>query len=692
MPSTNAIHQFQRRGSVFQRDLNRPDTDRCAWQGPPLNTLYAGISLQFNDSAAAVLAIAIRDTTYLLDFYEHHFDARPKIKLTGKDIGDFVIARLREYSEEHLERFAGLGMPQDVADRLPHLCSRLWHELDIVPIAFTEGVPLFARSPVDPTKWNARCIDELAEAMSRRCVRFFGPSNNPILDVGYQGLVEVDCASRIRIATLDDYKPTVGRTTWKAVNHYASELKKRNIKIAFFSATPQGGGVALMRHALVRYAAVLGIDLKWYVPKPRPGVFRITKTNHNILQGVSAPGERFTEDRQQTIEEWLQDNARRYWLSSGGPLQKPSEGGADMVIIDDPQMPSLIPIAKHEAPDRPVIFRSHIQIRSDLVGFPHTPQHEAWMWMWDRIKLADVFISHPVEAFVPPNVPKEKVGYMPATTDWLDGLNKTMRDWDVASYGRVFNTLCYNTRTPTINYPDDEYIIQIARFDPSKGIPDVLESYARFHELLKENSVDNKPPKLLICGHGSVDDPDGNTIYDATLQHIETRFPHLKHLICVMRLGPSDQILNALLSKAKIALQLSTREGFEVKVSEAIHKGKPIIASRAGGIPLQVEHEKNGFLVDVGDREAVARYLFDLWTDQDLYDRMSNAALETVSDEVTTVGNALCWLYLASQLTAGKSVKPNERWINDMAREEAGIPYHKGENKLKRAVRVENMG
>jgi hypothetical protein len=95
--------------------------------------------------------------------------------------------------------------------------------------------------------------------------RFFGPSNSPILDVGYQGLVEVDCGSRIRIATLEDYKPTVGHTTWKAVNHYASELKKRNIKIAFFSATPQGGGVALMRHALVRYALELGIDLKWYV-------------------------------------------------------------------------------------------------------------------------------------------------------------------------------------------------------------------------------------------------------------------------------------------------------------------------------------------------------------------------------------------------------------------------------------------
>ena len=57
----------------------------------------------------------------------------------------------------------------------------------------------------------------------------------------------------------------------------------------------------------------------------------------------------------------------RYWLTQGGPLTAPSEGGADIIIVDDPQMPSLIPIAKAQAIQRPVIFRSHIEIRDDLV-------------------------------------------------------------------------------------------------------------------------------------------------------------------------------------------------------------------------------------------------------------------------------------------------------------------------------------
>lgn len=244
----------------------------------------------------------------------------------------------------------------------------------------------------------------------------------------------------------------------------------------------------------------------------------------------------------------------------------------------------------------------------------------------------------------------------------------------------------------TNTYNPDQYIVQIARFDPSKGILDLLESYGKFYNRLVRENPDLTPPKLLICGHGSVDDPDGAVIYDQVIDYIESKVPYIRHLICVMRLRPSDQVLNTLLSKATIALQLSTHEGFEVKVSEARHKGKPVIATRAGGIPLQVDHGRNGFLVDVGDTEAVARHLYDLWTNRSLYQQMAEYALSHVCDEVSTVGNALNWLYLASKLSKGETVRPNERWINDMAFEDSGIPRPKDMSRLKRAVQVENMG
>ena len=165
-----------------------------------------------------------------------------------------------------------------------------------------------------------------------------------------------------------------------------------------------------------------GIDLFRYVPKPRPGVFRITKTNHNILQGVSDSSERLSSDSQQQLIDWIEDNAERYWTQRGGPLCRTSDGGADVVIVDDSQMPRLVSIAKEIDRQRPVIFRSHIQLRSDLIAVPGSPREEVWNFLWEHLREADVFISHPVARFVPRNIPSERVGYMPACTDWYSHL------------------------------------------------------------------------------------------------------------------------------------------------------------------------------------------------------------------------------------------------------------------------------
>lgn len=45
----------------------------------------------------------------------------------------------------------------------------------------------------------------------------------------------------------------------------------------------------------------------------------------------------------------------------------------------------------------------------------------------------------------------------------LDGLNKTMRDWDVAHYGRIFNGSCRNAEMPIIQYPEGWEFNQIVR-------------------------------------------------------------------------------------------------------------------------------------------------------------------------------------------------------------------------------------
>jgi len=146
-----------------------------------------------------------------------------------------------------------------------------------------------------------------------------------------------------------------------------------------------------------------------------------------------------------------------------------------------------------------------------------------------------------------------------------------MADWDLQYYLHTLRQTCQAQNLPQLAYPDRGYFTQVARFDPSKGIPDVIKSYARFREMVKDRPK-SQVQQLVICGHGSIDDPDATLIYDQTMALIHEMVSDLADDIVVVRLGPSDQILNTIMSLCTVAFQLSTREGFEVKVSEALHK------------------------------------------------------------------------------------------------------------------------
>ncbi|MCP5775965.1 glycosyltransferase, partial [Klebsiella pneumoniae] len=46
--------------------------------------------------------------------------------------------------------------------------------------------------------------------------------------------------------------------------------------------------------------------------------------------------------------------------------------------------------------------------------------------------------------------------------------------------------------------------------------------------------------------------------------------------------------VNAFQSIADVVIQKSIREGFGLVVSEALWKARPVVASRVGGIPMQI--------------------------------------------------------------------------------------------------------
>ena len=54
--------------------------------------------------------------------------------------------------------------------------------------------------------------------------------------------------------------------------------------------------------------------------------------------------------------------------------------------------------------------------------------------------------------------------------------------------------------------------------------------------------------------------------------------------------------MKGLQGESTFVLQKSIKEGFGLTVTEALWKGKPVIASALGGIPLQITHNESGIL------------------------------------------------------------------------------------------------
>jgi hypothetical protein len=244
--------------------------------------LYIGIAVQEGSHGTLDVGFVSHDGTYSMDFavntlmLNDQFDgsevATPassrnlsSAPISSKGLphllADFLIDKLMEYREEHSYKYIGAGINERAVHYSPQLPSRLWQELDIVPLVLEGGpTPDKLRAQRGPKSIH---VDEEADTMARKALMYFGPSSQPRLTVGYKNLVEVDCSGRVSICNADDFRNSVRDTTWKATTKYVESLKANKVQIAFFNSTPQGGGVALMRHALIRLLRIMGVDASW---------------------------------------------------------------------------------------------------------------------------------------------------------------------------------------------------------------------------------------------------------------------------------------------------------------------------------------------------------------------------------------------------------------------------------------------
>jgi len=596
--------------------------------------LYVGVAIH-HDVKNFRFGVYVHDGYWSYDFYKEE-NCKSHDETLYKSISQF----LKTYQKEKHCKIIIAGLVNCNSSLLHDIGRKLWFDMDILPcyVNATGGA-----------------LDEKACSAARKTNQHISPAGLPgvcRIDVGFRHEVEVDSNGRLLYCSLDDYKPFFKCSTWDQLLKTSEEVRKRKLRIVFFNSTPQGGGVAIIRHSTIRIFKMLGIKAHWFVMKPNPEVFEITKKKfHNVLQGVNSA--RLTDNDKLLYEQWCSQNVQNYWSEKDSPVSK-----ADMIVIDDPQPSGMIKSLKKINPRAKFVYRSHIEIRSDLTKIEGTPQNEVWNYLWENIRHCDLFVSHPVESFIPKEVPHSEltVKRFPAVTDPCDGLNKALDPYSLHYYQLLFNRIAFDQESTKVNFARP-YFIQISRFDPSKGIFDLIDAYLRFRLEIRNTKKVSEIPQLVITGHGSIDDPEGTFIYRKVLlilHEYAEEHPSIVNDIIVVRLGPSDQMLNAMLTGAMCAFQLSHREGFEVKVSEALLKGVPVVAYASGGIPLQIRDDIDGHLVKSGDISSVAQIMKRLFYDDDHLSTLKRNARNVNREWVLTPHNVLEWNKLLLETCVAK--------------------------------------
>lgn len=156
---------------------------------------------------------------------------------------------------------------------------------------------------------------------------------------------------------------------------------------------------------------------------------------------------------------------------------------------------------------------------------------------------------------------------------------------------------------------DDAFVVGwIGRMTAIKHLPDVLASFAR----LRTRGIE---ATLCLVGDG----PDREAI-----EQLAYELDIARHTLFVgyqRDVAPYYGMFDALLLP-------SGNEGTPVVAIESLAAGTPVVATRVGGVPDVVEHGTDGFLVPVGDIEAITAALERLARNPELRAELGRAGRE----------------------------------------------------------------
>jgi trehalose synthase len=339
--------------------------------------------------------------------------------------------------------------------------------------------------------------------------------------------------------------------------------------------------------------------------------YNVTKTIHNSLQGDPRA---LSADEQAIFARYNADNAAAF-----------AGDDYDYVIIHDPQPVAMIDA--FPAPRAKWIWRGHIDFS--------TPNPAVFDVLLPSIRQYDASIFH-MREYAPANAGLQDVVIWPPAIDPLLPKNMALSPEDAAY---IVDQFGIDVERPLLT--------QVSRFDPWKDPLGVIDAY----RTVKKRFPD---VQLALVGSMAHDDPEGWEYYNRTVAHADGD-PDVYILSNMNNVGAVE--VNAFQVHSDALVQKSTKEGFGLTVTEALWKGRPIVAGRVGGIVAQIDDGETGWLV--ASAEECAEACIEILRDPTEARRRALRGKEHVRRHFLTPRLLRDWLVLFNRL-AGNDTGASE--------------------------------
>lgn len=438
------------------------------------------------------------------------------------------------------------------------------------------------------------------------------------------------------------------------------------------NATATGGGVAEMLQTLLAYGNGAQVENRWLVLDGDAEFFAITKRIHNMLHGEPGDGGSLGQHESEHYAAVLAPNLEAI-------LSRVSS--RDVVVLHDPQTAGLTEGLK--AAGLKVAWRCHVgrDEQNDL-------SEAAWEFLRPNLTQADAFvfsrrvyapdwvpdskllvIAPSVDPFSTKNIPlePEEVEAILATVGLVSGGNPDgpvrfdRRDGSSGVVRRHADNGGLVLDGPPPPH-DARLVLQVSRWDRLKDMAGIMTGFAL---LVADRPEDTS--HLMLVGPavtGVTDDPEGAEVLEecrAQWHALPDDVRRRAHLASVP-MDDSDEnaiIINALQRHAYIVVQKSLVEGFGLTVTEAMWKGRPVVASCVGGIQDQIVDDRDGLLVqDPYDLAAFAEVLGRVLADDDLAARLGKGGQARVHEDFLGDRHLEQWADLFGFLLAGGDSAP----------------------------------